>query len=116
MKYARSNFMTPIPVAASLDDLNAMLAERCRARQNERVGRHAATIGERLGADLEAFRNQPAAPLEPCEKRAPRSRGMVAPLAEEPRSRPSIALSNRSHSLLHRPSPPTDRLSPTGSV
>jgi DNA replication protein DnaC len=33
VKYARSNFMTPIPVAASFDDLNAMLARRCRARQ-----------------------------------------------------------------------------------
>lgn len=48
VKYARSNFMTPIPVAASLDDRNAMLAERCCAQQAERAGRNAATIGERL--------------------------------------------------------------------
>ena len=34
VKYARSNFMTPIPIAASFDELNAMLATRCRARQN----------------------------------------------------------------------------------
>jgi transposase len=33
VKYARSNFLTPIPVAASFDDLNATLAEHCRARQ-----------------------------------------------------------------------------------
>ncbi|KQZ12257.1 transposase [Mesorhizobium sp. Root552] len=72
VKYARSNFLTPIPVAASFDDLNAMLAERCRARQAERAGRHAATIGERLEADLRAFRDLPAVPLEPCEKRAAR--------------------------------------------
>ena len=51
VKYARSNFMAPIPVAASFDDLNAMLAERCLARQAERAGRHATTIGERLVAD-----------------------------------------------------------------
>ena len=37
VKYARSNFMTPIPVAASLAELNAMLAERCRRRQDERA-------------------------------------------------------------------------------
>jgi transposase len=72
VKYARSNFLTPMPLAASFDDLNAMLAARCRARQNERAGRHAATIGERLAADLDAFRELPAVPLEPCEKRTAR--------------------------------------------
>lgn len=79
VKYARSNFMTPIPVAASFDDLNAMLAERCRSRQAERAGRHAETIGGRLAADLAAFRELPAVPLEPCEKRSARvsSTGLV---------------------------------------
>ena len=72
VKYARSNFMTPIPVAANYDGLNAMLAKRCLARQTERAGRHAETIGERLVADLEMFRDLPAVPLEPCEKRAAR--------------------------------------------
>ena len=72
VKYARANFMTPIPVAASFDEFNAMLAERCRARQAECAGRHAQTIGARLAADLVAFRDLPATALEPCEKRAAR--------------------------------------------
>ncbi len=72
VKYARSNFMTPIPQAASFDDLDAMLEDRCRRRQGERAGRHGGTIGERLVADLAAFRDLPAVPLEPCEKRAAR--------------------------------------------
>lgn len=72
VKYARANFMTPIPVAASYDDLNAMLAMRCRARQDDRAGQHAQTIGERLIADTAALRPLPATPLEPCEKRAGR--------------------------------------------
>ena len=72
MKYARSNFMTPIPRAASFDDLDAMLEDRCRRRQGERAGRHSGTIGERLRADLAPFRDLPAVPLEPCEKRAAR--------------------------------------------
>ncbi len=72
VKYARANFMTPIPIAASYDDLNAMLAECCRRRQSGRAGRHAETIGERLGADLAALRGLPVVPLEPCEKRAGR--------------------------------------------
>ncbi len=72
VKYARSNFMTPIPHAASLADLNAMLADRCRQRQGEIAGRHAGRIGERLAADLATFRDLPAVALEPCEKRAAR--------------------------------------------
>src|SRR4051812_35220560 len=72
VKYARSNFMTPIPQAASFDDLNAMLADRCRQRQGEIAGRYSETIGERLVADVATFRDMPAVALEPCEKRAAR--------------------------------------------
>lgn len=72
VKYARTNFMVPIPEAASFDALNARIAERCRARQGERAGRHSETIGERLVADIAVLRPLPAVPLEPCEKRAGR--------------------------------------------
>jgi hypothetical protein len=67
VKHARSHFMTPIPQAASFDAFNAELLERCRARQGERAGRHAETIGERLVADLAALRPLPAGAFEPCE-------------------------------------------------
>jgi transposase len=70
VKYSRANFLTPVPHAASFDALNAMLEERCRARQAERAGRHEQTIGERLVADQAALRALPAAPFEPCDKRA----------------------------------------------
>jgi hypothetical protein len=72
VKYARANFLTPIPEAASYEALNAMLVTRCRARQGEHAGRHATTIGERLVADTAAMRDLPAVALEPCEKRAAR--------------------------------------------
>jgi len=72
VKYARLNFMTPIPTVASFDDLNALLADRCRTRRAERAGRHAETIATRLAADLEVLRDLPAVALEPCEKRAAR--------------------------------------------
>ena len=72
VKFARSNFLTPIPVVASFEALNARLGERCRGRQMERAGRHAETIGTRMAADLAVFGNPPAVPLEPCEKRAAR--------------------------------------------
>src|SRR5450432_989377 len=72
VKYARANFLTPVPQAASFDELNARLAARCRARQSERAGRHAETIGERLLADVAVLRDLPAVALEACEKRAGR--------------------------------------------
>ncbi len=72
VKFARANFMTPVPIAASYEALNAMLSERCRERQSDRAGRHAETIGERLTADLAALRSLPPVPLEPCEKRSAR--------------------------------------------
>ena len=64
--------MVPIPQASSFKALNAMLEERCRARQGDHAGRHAETIGERLVADRAVLRPLPAVPLEPCEKRAAR--------------------------------------------
>ena len=72
VKFSRANFMVPVPEAASFEALNAMLEERCRARQGDHAGRHPGTIGERLAADTAALRALPAAPLEPCEKRAAR--------------------------------------------
>ena len=69
VKYARSNFMTPISAAASFDDLNAMLTERCRrGKSNSRSScrdhwRAAAAI-------LRAGSCPPAE--EPCETRADR--------------------------------------------
>lgn len=72
VKYARSNFMTPAPEAASFEALNADLERRCQARQDERAGQHAESIGKRLVADRGVLRSLPAVPLEPCEKRAGR--------------------------------------------
>ena len=72
VKYARTNFLTPLPEAASYEALNVMLTTRCLARQGEHAGRHAATIGERLVADTAVLRDLPAVALEPCEKRAAR--------------------------------------------
>ena len=63
VKFARANFMTPVPVAAGYDAFNAMLEERCR---------HAETIGTRLAADLAVLRALPVVALEACEQRAGR--------------------------------------------
>jgi hypothetical protein len=67
VKYARANFLVPVPIAASYEALNATLEARCRQRQSERAGRHAETIGVRLAADLAALQRLPSVALEPCE-------------------------------------------------
>src|SRR5271156_4133524 len=72
VKYARANFMTPIPIAPNYEALNGMLSVRCLARQSDRAGRRTETIGERLAADTAIIRTLPATPLEPCEKRTAR--------------------------------------------
>lgn len=69
VKYARRNFMTPIPEARSFEELNARLAERCVQRQADTVAGAKDTIGARMAADQAAFRAIPAGLFEPCEKR-----------------------------------------------
>lgn len=68
VKYARKNFMVPIPHAESFDDLNAMLLAGCIRRQDDVLRGFSATIGARMAADIGAFRNDPIGPFEPCEK------------------------------------------------
>lgn len=72
VKNGRRMFLTPVPEAASYEELNARLETACRTRQSGRSGRHTETIGERLAAGPAAFRPLPAARFEPCEKRAAR--------------------------------------------
>ncbi len=69
VKHVRRTMLTPVPVAPTLDALNADLERRCLARLDEAVGRTPTPIGERLEADLEAFRPLPGPPFEPCEVR-----------------------------------------------
>lgn len=74
VKNGRRRFLTPVPVAASFEELNARLEAACLKDQDRKAGEHSETIGERLLADLSAFRALPAAPLEPCEVRTARVR------------------------------------------
>ena len=69
VKHVRRTFLTPMPHAASLEALNAALERQCLARLNETAGRDPRPIGERLEADLAAFRSLPSTPFEPCDVR-----------------------------------------------
>lgn len=72
MKNGRRRFLTPVPQAASYDELNARLEAHCREEWDRRAGRHTETIGERVMADLAVFRVLPEGRFEACEKRAAR--------------------------------------------
>jgi transposase len=69
VKHVRRTFLTPVPVAPTLAALNADLERRCLARLDETAGRNPTPIGERLEADLVAFRPLPMTPFEPCDVR-----------------------------------------------
>lgn len=68
VKFARLNFMVPIPAFESFEAFNADLAERCRKRFNDRLRGHSETIGERLERDLPALRKPLPPPYDACEK------------------------------------------------
>jgi len=68
VKYARKNFMVPIPHAPSYEALNAALLASCTRRQDDVLRGFGATIGARMAADIAAFRADPIGAFEPCEK------------------------------------------------
>ena len=72
VKNGRRRFLTPVPVAASFEALNAKLEADCLAELDRCAGRHTETIGVRLDADLTAFRPLPSGHFEPCEHRTAR--------------------------------------------
>ena len=68
--FGRRTFMVPVPEAPDIDALNAMLLERCRARQGVTLRGADGTIGERLAADRAAFSDLPPTPFDACDKRS----------------------------------------------
>jgi len=69
VKFARHAFLTPVPNEPSFAALNAALERRCLARLKEASGRDPTPIGERLLADLAAFRSLPSGAFEACDVR-----------------------------------------------
>ena len=66
VKFAQRTVLTPIPQAATWEALNAQIRERCLARRNDVVRGSPGTIGERLAADVAAFRPLPVTPFDCC--------------------------------------------------
>jgi len=70
VRFGRRTFMVPVPEAADIDALNAMLLQRCLTRQEAVLRGADGTIGERLAADLAAFSDLPPTPFDACDKRS----------------------------------------------
>ena len=69
VKFARHAFLTPVPEEPSFAALNAALERHCLARLKEASGCDPTPIGERLMADLAAFRELPGGAFEACDMR-----------------------------------------------
>lgn len=70
VKNGRRRFLTPVPVVASFDELNAKLEADCLRDQDRNSGHKSQTIGERLMDDLTEFGALPPALFEACETKA----------------------------------------------
>jgi hypothetical protein len=68
VKFARLNFLVPVPQVRDLDELNADLLGRCREDLDRRLRGHAATKRVLLEEDRAAFLPLPAAPFDACRK------------------------------------------------
>lgn len=65
--FTRRTFMVPIPHSTDIDELNAILLERCRTRMG------AVLRGVQLEADRAVFMNLPPTPFDACHKRPGRA-------------------------------------------
>ena len=69
VRYARANFLVPVPEVADLGELNARLREQCAEDLKRRLRGKGATKEELLAEDRATFRPLPAAPFDACRKR-----------------------------------------------
>jgi transposase len=70
VKFARLNFLVPVPQVRDLEELNAGLLVRCRDDLRRRVRGERAIKQALLEEDRAAFLPLPAAPFDACRKRS----------------------------------------------
>jgi len=70
VKYARLNFMVPVPQAESLDELNAALRRSCEEDRSRRVRGKAATKEQLLEEERACLLALPATPFEAARKQS----------------------------------------------
>jgi transposase len=68
VRYARLNFLVPVPEVRDLDELNARLVEACRSDLRRRLRGKGAPKETLLVGDREKFLPLPEAPFDACRK------------------------------------------------
>ncbi len=68
IKFARSNFLVPVPQVKDFNELNAMLFDKCRQDLNRRLRGKSGTKKELLSEDQAAFLPLPATVFDACRK------------------------------------------------
>src|SRR3954453_20063114 len=71
VKFARLNFLVPVPQVRDLDELNGYLLGRCRDDLDRRLRGHAATKRVLLEEERAASLTLPAPPFDACLKESP---------------------------------------------
>jgi len=66
VKYARRNFLVPVPQVRDYDELNRQLEGHCRRDLDRRLRGHATTKAERLKSDRAASLSLPETPFPAC--------------------------------------------------
>ena len=96
-KYARANFMVPVPQVANLDELNQMLEEACQ-RDGSRIlrGKAGKTKLELLAT--EGLSSLPVVPFEACRKESARASSLS--LVRFDRNEYSVPVSCAHHPLI----------------
>ena len=67
-KYARQNFLVPVPRVKDLAELNALLAQKCRDDLNRRLRGKGGSKSELLQEDQAAFAPLPPSRFDACRK------------------------------------------------
>jgi hypothetical protein len=68
VRYARSNFLVPVPQVRSLEELNTTLVELCQRDRSRRLRGKRVPKAVLLEEEQGAFRELPAAPFDACRK------------------------------------------------
>lgn len=76
VKYARRNFLVPVPRVRDLAELNAMLAQQCRDDLKRRLRGKGGTKAELLGEDQAAFAPLPPSRFDACRKQPTRANSL----------------------------------------
>lgn len=70
VKYARQNFLVPVPQVRDLEELNALLVQQCRNEMQRRLRGRTGTKAELLREDQAAFIPLPPSPFDACRKQS----------------------------------------------